>query len=133
MGLINDDKFQSLICKEKPTFYVTSKERYMYKYGIQLSNCPKYRPEIVARIFSVATSSSVSTFPASKSAHFLSRLRSEALVSASIGVSTTAQSANSHMQSIFNKVFIPQKELIRFFNIDTRATESIFNIKDNKG
>lgn len=84
-------------------------------------------------MFSITASSSSVDFAARKAAHFLSRLRREALVSASSGVSTTAHSANSHRHSFLDRVLMSSAAFMRFLNIDTRATESIFKIADNKG
>lgn len=101
--------------------------------GIQFSDCPKYFPEIVASIFNITTSSSSSAFPARMFAHFRSRLLSAAQVSASSGASTIAQRAKSHMQSFLVMVFAGSSKLIRFNNIDTRATESIPKTAERRG
>lgn len=44
-----------------------------------------------------------------------------------------AHSANSHKQSSLEKVLASSRLFIRFLNVDTRATELIPNITDNKG
>lgn len=87
----------------------------------------------MARIFNIINSSSSIDFVARNAAHFLSRLRNEALVSASSGVSTPAHRANSHRQSSRDRVLVSSAAFMRFLNIDTLATESNLKITDNNG
>ncbi|KAK8275586.1 hypothetical protein V6Z12_D10G146000 [Gossypium hirsutum] len=84
-------------------------------------------------MFSIITSSSTSHFPALKLAHFRSRLRRDAQVSASRGVSIAAHKANSHTQLLLDSELMFSTELIHFLSIETRATESIFRIVDKVG
>lgn len=88
---------------------------------------------MVARILSMATSSSNSNFSARKLAHFRSNDRKAAQVSASRGQSTAADKANSHKQSAQDSVLILSTILICFLSIETRATESIRKIIDKVG
>lgn len=101
--------------------------------NLQSSDCPKYLPVIVANILSMTTSSSNSNFPARKLAHFLSKHRRAAHVSASKRVSIAAQRANSHAQSFLDKVVIFSANLIRLLSDDNRATESIPKTADKVG
>lgn len=96
-------------------------------------DCPKYLLQSVAKMFSITTSSSTSDFLARRLAHFRSRLRRHAQVSASNGVSTAAHNANSHTQSSADRMLEFSNEFIRFLSIDTLATESILRITETIG
>lgn len=81
----------------------------------------------------MATSSSTTNFSALKAAHFRSNDRKAAQASAWRGVSTAADKANSHKQSLQDKLLILSAMFMRFLSVETRATESIRIIMDKVG